>query len=94
MKWDWAAVHGWFTATDLKHRSKKVTLCNIVFPPLSFVMIKFVVVCVIVNDPAADEVVGRVLDSWRARITGCHVVGHCGRPWGIAPGGWGMGGLG
>ena len=82
MKWDWATVQRWFAAADVKKRSKKVSLRNIVSPPLSFVMIKFVALRVMINDPLADEVMGRVLDPRRAHITGCPVVEQCGPPGG------------
>ena len=78
MKWDWAMVQGWFASSEVKKRSKKVSLCNIVLPPLSFIMIQHVAYRVIINDALADEVVGRVLDPRRAVITGCHVVEQCG----------------
>ena len=73
-------MQGWPVAARVKKHSKKVSRCNIVFPPLSFVMIKFVALRVIINDPLADEVMGRVLDPRRASNTGCHVVEHCGPP--------------
>ena len=56
MKWHWATVHGWFAAADVTKRSKKVSLCNIVFPPLSVIMIKFVALRAIIIDPLADVV--------------------------------------
>ena len=68
MRWDWVAAQGQFAAADVKKRSKKVSLCNMVLPPLSLVTIKFVALCV--NDPLADEVMGRVLDPRRASIIG------------------------
>ena len=95
MKWCWATVQGWFGAADVQKHSTKVSLCNVVFPPLSFVMIKFVARCIIINDPLAEEIVGSLLDPRRARITGYHVVEHCGPPRGGGElGGWGVGGLG
>ena len=51
MKWDWETGQGWFTTADVKKRSKKVSLYNIVFPPLSFVVIKFVALRVIIMIP-------------------------------------------
>ena len=82
MKWDWAMVQAWFASSEVKKRSKKVSSCNIVPPPLSFIMIHHVAYRVIINDALADEVVGRVLDPRLAVIIGCRVVEQCGPPTG------------
>ena len=83
MKCDWATVQGWFAVADFKKRSKKVSLCNIVFPCLSFVMIKFVALRVIINDLLAKDILGKMLGPRRARITSCHVVEQCRLPGGM-----------
>ena len=67
---DWAMVQTWCARARDKLRSKKAALCNIVFPPLPFIMIKHIAYRVIINDALVAQVVVRVMDPPRALITG------------------------
>lgn len=74
MDWDHALILKWFKESGVKQKGKKPpSPHNLIFPPLSFIMLKFDVLRVVLNYPGVDQITASVLSPKLACIRGEHV---------------------